>query len=237
MKAIITAWVSFLACIASANADNFVDFSVQEILGFEDTPVIKLEIDIDKTRDLYVTIQRSQDWKTVKRTMKRIKKSGKYHFEMPVEDIKPGTYRVGAYVTPRGKDWNSRISSSKQIMIEVIDEPHFVKKTMFSSDDIVRFVDWPKQIVGEQEATLMVKYEITEPRDLVLKLLDSDNWEEHGVLKFPVTEPGNFSLPLSHLNEDFKEGKYAWVIYLSEQGDTEPLSDKYGKHFVLSNTK
>lgn len=227
-----------VVCSFSANAkDNFVSFSIKEKIGYQDAPTVFVELELNKTRDLYVAIQDAKEWKTVKRTMKRVKKSGKYHFEIPVENLKPGTYRVDAYITPRGKDWNSRIGDSKQVMMQVVDEPNFVEQTAFSSMDKVRFVDWPEQIVGVQEAILMVKYEITEPRDLILKLLNSDNWQEHGELKFPVEEPGNFSLPLSHLTEDFNEGKYAWVIYLTEQGQNEPVSDKYGKHFVLSKAE
>ena len=105
----------------------------------------------------------------------------------------------------------------------------------FSQQDKIKFVKWPKQIIGNQEATLTIQYDIKEARDIHVKLLDSDNWKEHGALKFPVTEPGNLTLPLSNLTDDFPVGNYAWVVFVAEKGKAEPISDKFGKHFTLAN--
>ena len=227
-----------LFCGSNAYADdNIISLSTNEIIGYKETPIIYVELTIDKTRDLYVAFQNMDGWQTVKTTMKRIKKSGKYHFEVPIEDLKVGKYRVDAYITPKGKNWNDRLNETHHVEFEVINQEKHIKQTVFSEQDRVKFVDWPKNIVGTQEATLTIKYDITEPRDLHIKLLDSSNWKEYGALKFPVTEPGDFVLPLSHLSEDFPSGAYAWVVYLTPTNELNKLSKEYGKHFVLKDTE
>ena len=227
----------FLFVFHAQAEDIILDLSATEIIGYKESPKVFVELEVKKTRDLHVAFQNMDGWQTVKRTMKRIKKSGKYHFEVPIDDLKAGKYRIDAYLAPRGKNWNDRITKVKRVEFEVVDEETYVKKTAFSSQDKIKFVDWPKKIVGTQEATLKIKYDITETRDLHIKLLDSNNWKEHGALKFPVTEPGEITLPLSNLNSDFPEGKYAWVVFLTASDDSTEVSEKYGKHFELTDSK
>lgn len=215
--------------------DAILSLSATEIIGYKQSQTVHVELEVKKTRDLHVAIQNMVGFQTIKRTMKRIKKSGKYHFTVDIDNLKVGKYRIASYLTPRGKDWNDRIIQGQPFEFEVINEKKHVKKTTFSSEDKIKFVKWPKQIIGKQEATLIIQYDIKEPRDIHVKLLDSDNWKEHGALKFPVSEPGNLTLPLSNLTDDFPVGNYAWVVFVVEKGKTENLSDKYGKHFTLAH--
>lgn len=217
------------------STDEIVSLSATEKIGFNQQPTVYIDLVVKKTRDLHVAIQNMDGWQTVKRTMKRIKKSGNYHFSVAVDGLKPGKYRVDAYLAPRGKNWADRLFQPQHAEFEVVDVANYVKTTEFSSNDQITFVDWPKQVVGEQEATLSVRYNITQARDLHIKLLNSDNWEEHAEIKVPVAEPGNFNLPLSHLINDFPTAKYAWVVFLTEAGGDEQVSEKYGKHFILAD--
>ncbi|MBU2924283.1 hypothetical protein Q4530_08270 [Colwellia sp. 1_MG-2023] len=218
-------------------ADTITSLSATEVIGYEQSPTVYVELEVDKTRDLHVAFQTVKGARTIKKTMKRIKKSGKYHFEVEIDDLKAGQYRIAAYLTPRGKNWNDRLFQVKPFDFTVINEKKYVKKTIFSKQDKINFVKWPKQIIGKQEAKLTIQYDITEPRDLHIKLADSDTWKEFGALKFPVTEPGTFTLPLSNLTADFPIGNYAWIVHLAETGKKETISDKYGKHFTLSDKK
>lgn len=226
--------LTFLLTFGVQADESIVNLTANKIIGFKESPTVYVELEIDKTRDLHVAFQNMNGFKTVKRTMKRIKKSGKYHFEVPLDKIDVGNYRIAAYLTPRGKDWNDRITQAQPFMFEVVNAEKYVKKSSFSKQDKIKFVKWPKRVIGNQEATLTIQYDIQAPRDIHVKLLDSDNWKEHGALKFPVTEPGNLTLPLSNLTVDFPLGNYAWVVYVAEKGKSEPISDKFGKHFTLA---
>ena len=214
--------------------DRIVSLSVQEKLGYEDVPVVRVEVELDTKRDLHVSFQTWGDWKAVKRTMRRIPQSGKYHFEVPFDNLKPGRYRIAAYLTPRRKDWNDRVGNTMHAPMEVVDEPTFAEQTAFSDTDKVLQVKWPKEISGSEEVTLEVRYSITEPRDLVVRLANSDNWKQMGELVFPVKEPGTTSVPLANLTADFPPGNYAWIVFLAESGTKEPQLGKLGKHFVLT---
>lgn len=215
--------------------DSIVSLTANKIIGYKQSQTVYVELELDKTRDFHVAFQTMKGFQTIKKTMKRIKGSGKYHFEVEIENLKAGKYRIASYLTPRGKDWNDRIIQGQPFEFEVVNEEQYVKKTTFSNEDKIKFVKWPKKVVGNQEETLTIEYEIKKPRDLYIKLLDSDDWKEHGALKFPVTEPGNLTIPLSNLTDDFPVGNYAWVIFVAEKGKTIPLSDKFGKHFTLAN--
>ncbi|TRX57999.1 hypothetical protein [Thalassomonas sp. M1454] len=232
----LTILTFFISCICAFNVlaeDAIIDLSATELIGYTEPPKVFIELEVNKTRDLHVAFQNMDGWQTIKRTMKRIRESGKYHFEVPIDNLKPGKYRIDAYIAPRGKNWSDRLTETKHFEFEVVNEEKYVKKTLFSSQDKIKFVDWPKKIVGTQEATLKIKYDITETRNLHIKLLDSSNWKEYGALKFPVTEPGEITLPLSNLKSDFPEGKYAWVVFLTTSDDSTEMSEKYGKHFEL----
>jgi hypothetical protein len=217
----------------AADKELISQYSVQDKIGYQEEPIVKLKITINKTRDLHVSVVDMQTWRPIKRTMKRIKKSGNYHFELSIDDLKPGNYRVDAYLTPRGKTWADRLDNALQQEITVVENPVYIAKTQFSSKDFIKQVTWPKKISSNQEHILTVKYGITEPRDLYIKLLDSTNWQEYGEVKIEITEPGEVSLPFSDMLNNFDHTKYAWVIYLTASGDEEPLIKKFGKHFTI----
>ncbi|WP_111977873.1 hypothetical protein [Algibacillus agarilyticus] len=174
-------------------------------------------------------------WKNIKTTRKRIKKSGKYHFKMPIENIKPGKYRVNAYLTPRGKDWQDKIGDQVGQNLTVVDADKYVKTINFNNMDKIKSAKWPKQINDNNEHILNIKYSLTEVRDLHIRLLNRKNWQAEGTLKFKVTEPGEISLPINNMLNDFPAGKYAWVMYLTAVDETERLSDKLGKNFILGD--
>ena len=227
----------FTAINAKANNDSIVEFSVQKSIGFEEVPLVQIEVELSKTRDLHVAVQNMDGWQTVKRAMKRVNKSGKYHFEIPVDNLKPGQYRIDAYLTPKGKDWNDRLGETIHQELRVLNQAKLVESANFSARDKVKMVDFPKQVIGKEDVNLRVIFDITAARDLHLKLLNSDNQQELGALKFPVTTPGDMSLPLSNMTDDFPPGNYSWVIYLSETGKTTPIVEKYGKYFILKATQ
>ncbi|MDU0356307.1 hypothetical protein RS130_22620 [Paraglaciecola aquimarina] len=220
-----------------ADEDQINHFSIQEKIGFKETPVVNIEVSVSKKRDLHVAVVNTEGWKTVKKATKPIKQSGKFHFELPIADLQPGNYRVDAYLTPRRKDWNDRISEPVRQNMTVINEPQFkvVKKLTFAKQDKIKKVEFPKQVVGSQAVDLLINYEVTEARDLHIKLLDSGNWKEFGALKFPVAENGQITIPLTDMTTDFPASKYAWVIFLTERSKSEPISKKQGKHFLLIN--
>ncbi|TYK66234.1 hypothetical protein [Colwellia echini] len=228
----------FLAAFYLSNVyadEGFINLTATEIIGYQQSPTVYVELEVNKTRDLHVVIQTVDGSNPINRTMKRIKQSGKYHFEVEIDDLKPGKYRVVSYLTPKGKNWSDRIDQATPFNFEVINKPEYIKQISFSNQDKINFVKWPKKIIGTQEANLVIQFEITEPRDLHIKLLDSDNWKEHGAFKLPVVEPGNMSLPLSNLKADFPIGNYAWVVFLAPTGENEPVSEKFGKHFTLTD--
>ena len=92
---------------------------------------------------------------------------------------------------------------------------------------------WVKKI--DRIPTLEIRYSITEPRDLLVRLANSDNWKQMGEMIFPVKEPGTTSVPLANLTSDFPAGNYAWIVFLAEPGTKEPQLGKLGKHFVLTD--
>lgn len=216
-----------------ANEDQIIELTVQDKIGYEEVPMVNVEVKVTKQRELYVAVVDMANWQTIKRTQKRIKKSGKYHFKLAIEGLKAGQYRVDAYLAPRRKGWNDRITEPTQTNFDVINKPKRPKKSEFSKQDKINNVTFPKQVVGLEEVTLTVQYDITQPRELHIKLLDSGNWKEFGALKFPVNKTGEISVPLSNMTEDFPASKYAWVVFLSEKGKVEPLGKKQGKHFEL----
>ena len=224
--------------------DAIVSLTVQDQLGFEEVPVVRVELSLDAPRDLHVAFQTWGDWKPIKRTMRRIKESGKYHFEVPFDNLNPGRYRLAAYLTPRRKDWNDRVGNTMHAPMEVVDAPKLSafygqsevenKSPGFSESDKIVQVNWPKEIGGHEEATLAIRYEITKPRDLIIRLSNSDNWKQSGEMIFPVSEPGVTEIPLANLSIDFPAGNYAWIVFLAEPGTKEPHIGKLGKHFVLT---
>ncbi|WP_448248457.1 hypothetical protein [Thalassotalea agariperforans] len=220
--------------LVKAESDEILSLSSQEIIGLEEMPVIHIELNVDKTRDLYVALQNLETRQPVKNTMKRIRKSGKYHFDFPLENIKPGKYRWNAYLAPRGKNWNDRIGQTVSQDVTIIAEPKYVKKVKFGKQDRIKSVNWPKQITDNKEQLLAIKFDVTEPRDLHIKLLSSVNWEEFGAIKYTISKPQDINIPFNDMLDNFEAGKYAWVVYLTEVDGTESiLPKKFGKHFEI----
>lgn len=225
---------AFLSTSSYAQDDAIVNFDLDNlVIGLEEKPVVRVELALSKLRDLHVAVQEVKSRKTIKSTMKRIKKSGNYHFSLDIDDIKPGKYRVNAYLVPKGKNWNDRIGDTKFKVITIIDAPKAPKQSVYAQKDLIKNVIWPKTVTDDSEVILTAKYDITENRDLHLKLLDSENWQELGALKYTVKKPGEIAVPFSDLVTNFPAGKYVWVVYLATIGTDEPVTKKLGKHFVI----
>lgn len=212
--------------------DEILEFSVQEILGTAEKPTVRIKLNIQKTRELFVAVQDlNNKMQRVGSTQKRIKKSGNYHFDMDI-DLKPGKYRFNAYIAPKGKGWNEKIGDPVNINVTVVDEPKYIKKTQFSTTDKVKQITWPKNIVDDTEQVLTIKYNITQPRVLLLKLLNKKGWKEEAVLKFSLKEPGQQSLPISSMLSDFGVGDYAWAALITDTETGETIT-KQGKPFTI----
>ena len=233
LSALLTVLVSLTA---AAENDQISSLTLQEKIGLTETPLVQVEVEVSKIRQLHVVIQDMSSWKNVAKSNKRITESGNYHFELPIENMRPGKYRVDAYLSPRGKGFSEKLADPIRTQIEVIDKPTYEAPSIFNALDKIRHVEFPKFVEGNEDVTLKVVFYIKEPRDLHMKLLNSDNWKEFGALKYPINEPGEMILPLSDLSGDFPDGKYAWVVTITEKGKTEPLA-KMGKHFVLGESK
>ena len=235
-KLLLSVLLTFLVN-ANVFADNdaITNLTTQEKIGLTEMPRIYVDIEVSKLRQLHVAIIDTSNWKNVAKTNKRIKQSGSYHFDLPIENMHPGKYRIDAYLSPRGKGFAEKLAEPIRTQLEVIDKPKYEKPSIFNAIDKVRQVEFPKVVNSNEDVDLKVLFYIKEPRILHMKLLSSEDWKEYGALKFPINEPGEITIPLSNMAGDFPNGKYAWVVSITEKGKTEPLA-KMGKHFQLGKT-
>ncbi|KMT67077.1 hypothetical protein [Catenovulum maritimum] len=231
-------WYSaFLLLVVTSFAhaeDKIINFSVQENIGLKEVPIIHVEVEISKTRDLYVALQDLDNgWKQITSKMKRLRKSGKYSLQLKVEDLKPGNYRWNAYIAPRGKNWNEKIGEQLSQNMRVVDADKYVEAIKFSNNDQIQKVVWPKVIADNSEYILNVAYAITQPRDLYIKLYNKVGWVELGSIKVPVAKPGEIKFPIADMIKVYGKGEFAWVANLSETGETEILGKKQGRVFTI----
>lgn len=238
------------ASSANDGKEGIVEFTVQEKIGTAQVPVINVEVNVNKTRDLHVVFKEAKSGKKIKSTFKRIKKSGSYYFKVKVGNLSPGRYQWSAYLAPRKKNWNDRLGEPVNQIMQVVNAEKFeqkavkkqtkkvvrnnVKKKDFAKKDGFKKIDWPKNISTNDELILTVQYLVTQERDIHLKLLSSKDWEEHGALKVNVKENGKFSLPFSSMLENYGPGKYVWVMSITEVGNPDKILKKQGRHFVIS---
>lgn len=219
--------------VAADKEDKILSLSTKGKLGTTEVPVVEIELSVKKRRDLHVALKNLVDpSKNVRKELKPIKKSGKYHFKIDVDGLEPGKYRLDAYMAPRKKDWNDRVGNVERFEFEVVDAPVYEAPKEFSSTDALTKLDFAKEVVGNGEYTLSIAYQITQPRELFIRLLNKDGWKEHGKLKFPLKEPGQISIPFVELADQFPAGDYAWVIQIREPGQEQEMV-KRGLHFTL----
>lgn len=225
----------FQCLSSSVNAEDKILSATlkQAEIGIKEQPTLEFDLALTKTRDLHISILDIKTWRPVKRTMRRIKKSGNYHLKVDVDDIQPGNYRVDVYITPKGKDWSARFGDTVSNNLLVLEDDYAPKPSVFSNNDLIRLIEWPKTINHNDEVKIKVLFDITEPRNLHVKLLDSSNWAEFGSMKFPVKESGNIEVPLADIKDNFPAGKYAWVAYLTESNSENKVSKELGKHFTI----
>ena len=237
------------------NAEDKINtFSVQEILTVGEIPVINIDVEVSNKRDLHVVLKDGKTQRNIKTIKKPIKNSGKFHFNFDIDELPPGNYRWNAFITPRKKNGNDRIGDSSTQMMKVItleqaaiaqqkfkqhQKNNKVNKATEKQDntankDGFKKISWPKEISNNDAYTLTVDYLVTQARDIHIKLLNSENWEEHGKVKMSVNENGTFSLPFDSMLENFGPGKYAWVLSITEVGEPDNIVKKMGRHFVIS---
>lgn len=218
-----------LSCLAlSAHADEVLyDLMVSDNIGYEDAIRVDVTAEVRKTRDVYVSVQRASDWKTVMRQARRVSHSGTQTFVLPLEDASAGRYRVNVFMVPKGKDWNARVAELQQ-MISVQDIPNAAP--LFEG---IQLVQWPEEIDGQQEATLGISYATQNVRLLVMKLINTGSNTELGDLSIEVNENGSLSLPFDNMSEDFGKGDYRWEIFLAETASGTPISHKYSAYFSI----
>lgn len=234
--------------------DKINAFSVQETITVGETPIINIDVDVSKKRDLHVVLKDGKTQRNIKTIKKPIKSSGKYHFDFDIDELPPGNYRWNAFITPRKKNGNDRIGGSSTQMMKVITLEQAAinqqkikklknnskvnkatqKQKKTASKDGFKKISWPKNISNDEVYTLMVDYLVTQERDIHIKLLNSENWEEHGKVKISVDKNGTFSLPFDSMLENFGPGKYAWVLSITEVGKPDNIVKKMGRHFVIS---
>lgn len=135
---------------ALANEDKVVEFIVQDKIGFEEVPVVQVEVQVSKTPELHVAVVNLDGWKSVKKTQKRIKQSGKFHFELPIENLQPGKYRIDAYLSPPRKGWKDRVTEPTRRNLLVLNKTKTPKKSLFSKQDKIKNVNFPKTITGNE---------------------------------------------------------------------------------------
>ncbi|TKB43583.1 hypothetical protein [Thalassotalea mangrovi] len=232
----------FCSCVhtASIASENLTDvihsFSAPEIIGVKDVPRVNLVIDVTKPRELHVTLQEFGTWRTVKSMTMRVNESGNYHFDFEVEELTSGRYRWNAYLSPRGKKWQDRLTEPHRDSMQVIAKDHYTPPKNLAKHDRVKSVNWPKTIVDDKEHILTVKYDVTTARDLEIRLLDSTDWQEFGNVKVTVEESGQIQLPFNSMLSNFPAGKYAWVVDLKEQdSDNSILAKRLGYHFEIAS--
>lgn len=230
----LTFIISFSGNTKETKVDKILQFSVQENLGTQEVPKINVKVMVQKTRELYVSVQDlNNNNKRVTSTKKRIKKSGNYHFDIDIK-LKPGKYRFNAYLAPRGKGWNERIGNQLNAEMIVVNAPTYVKATEFSTNDKIKEIVWPKKITDNKEHTLTVNYNITEPRTLLVKLYNKKGWKVEGELKFPLKEPGQTSVPINNMLKSFGTGDFAWTAIISDKIGSAEINKK-GNHFTIED--
>lgn len=221
----------FLSTLANAN-DKIISFEVPEKIGLKQSPTISLNVEVSKQRELHIAIQSMTTWEKVAKSRTRIKKSGNFNINIPIENPEPGKYRVDVYLAPRGKTYPDRLAEPIMKTMLIIDAPRFEKPKNLSTEDKIKSVNFPKLVTSNGEVQLIVNYDISEARSINIKLLDSQNWKEHGSIVFPADESGNVKLPITNMLDDFPEGKYAWVVRINTKDGKSELA-KQGKHFEL----
>lgn len=233
-----------------AIAEQIITFTVDESLGTQQNATINVDVQVDKRRDLHVVLKEDKTWRNIKDTIKPIKKSGKYHFTFETKNLSPGKYRIDAFLTPKRKDWNDRIGETLNRFVTVINAPfadtanenvqakHKEKQLaqsamLFGKEDRVKSINWPKEVKTNEEFKLTVKYTITSAKDLHIRLLNSNNWQEQGAVKIKLKKSGETVLPFGSMVENFEPGKYAWVVSITDTDNPEAVAHKMGKHFTI----
>ena len=227
-----------LSISAHANEqEGVISLSVPDKIGFAERPIITVDVEIAQTRDLYVALQDGNTFKPIKSEFKRISKSGTYRFQLDVGKLKPGSYRWNAYLTPKGKNWNHRLADSTMAMMDVVNRELFKIPVVLGISDKISKVKWPDQISDDSSYELSIDFDVTKPRVLHVKLLESETWKEFGAVEFSVEEPGNMTLPFEQIVTNFPAGRYAWVIYLVDEKGQQLEKRKFGKHFNIESVK
>lgn len=227
----------FTLSTAHAQSDEITHVKVPSIIGYEQNVTVYVQVDVKKSRDLHVTIQNTKNWKNEKSILKRIKKSGAYHFEVKMKDqLKPGSYRWNIYLSKKKGGWKNKVSETKSINLIVSEEPQVITKKIKKVVESVTSISFPALIKDNKAVELSVKYKVNAKRDLVLKLQNKSNWQYIGEVVYPIKESGIFTLPVKNMITDFPMGEYRWEVFLAEkENKNKKVSDTLFSSFEVKS--
>ncbi|MGJ8680697.1 hypothetical protein [Paraglaciecola sp.] len=233
-KARLVLSVLLFISVNAFSADSILSATLEKSeIGVKEKPVVSLNLEVSKTRELFVAIQDTKSWRRVKQSMFRIKKSGKYHLAIDVDNLQPGQYRVDAYLTPKGKTWVERFAEPIFNDLTVVDKVKTAAPSNLAKTDQVLKSTWPMWIDDDQDTLLKIRFDISEPRDLHIKLLNTQTRKELGALKLPVDKLEDVIIPFSDMQSNFEYGSYVWISYLTERNSLQGVSEKKAKYFNI----
>lgn len=208
---------SAFSCGVSADSDDFIhSIDVPDIVGGNQPLRVDIDLKVAKTRDVYFVLQYFDTWKRLKDKTARVTSSGKYHVSFDTNGIKPGKYRVAVYVTPRDQNWNHRVGNEVNATFSVLTESAW---NDFIATEAIAEVRWPHRVSTGKEV-LGVSYRINAPKLLNLDLVNGDG-DVISNIQYPVSESGDFTLPIDDLFGKVGSGSYSWkVLLLAEDGES-----------------
>lgn len=221
--------VSAFSCVASADSDDFINsLDVPDFVGGDQPLRVDVDLKVAKTRDVYFVLQHFGSWKKLKEKTARVTASGKYHVNFDTKGVEPGKYRVVVYVTPRDQNWNHRVGNELNAVTSVLTESAWNEHV---STEAISEVRWPRRVSTGKEV-LGVSYRINAPKLLNLDLLNGDG-DVISNIQYPVTESGDFSLPIDDLFGKVGAGRFTWkVLLLAEDGESA-VGDEAVFHFTV----
>ncbi|WP_043317009.1 hypothetical protein [Microbulbifer sp. HZ11] len=221
-------WASAFSCGVSAGSDDFINsIDVPDVVGGNQPLRVDVDLKVPKTRDVYFVLQYFDTWKKFKQKTARVTKSGKYHVNFDTTGIDPGKYRVVVYVTPRGENWNHRVGNEVNVNFSVLTESAWNEHI---STEAISEVRWPRRVSTGKEV-LAVSYRINAPKLLNLDLVNGDG-DLVSNIQYPVTESGDFTLPIDDFFGKVGSGRFSWKVLLLAEDGKSAVGEEVVFHFT-----
>ncbi|MCQ3831012.1 hypothetical protein HXX02_16350 [Microbulbifer elongatus] len=222
-------WASAFSGGVSAGSDDFINsIDVPDFVGGNEPLRVDVDLKVAKTRDVYFVLQYFDTWKKLKEKSARVTSSGKYHVTFDTNGIEPGKYRVAVYMTPRDKNWNHRVGNGVNAPFSVLTDTAWNE---YISTEAISEVRWPRRVSNGKEV-LGVSYRINAPKLLNLDLLNGDG-DVISNIQYPVSESGDFSLPIDDLFGKVGAGRFTWKILLLAEDGQSAIGDEAVFHFTV----